>query len=73
MNGRSSEFVDGMQFNQQKMDQRLSSAIHRAYTYNESNQFIKGMTVALRVIRGEQYDRKLIDLDSPNYEKLKDD
>ena len=69
----SNEFIEGMSFNQKKIDQRLSSGIHRAYTLNESNEFIKGMTVALRIVRGETYDRKMLNLDEPVYEKLKDD
>ena len=69
----SKEFIEGMSFNQKKIDKRFSSGIHRAYTLNESNEFIKGMTVALRIVRGETYDRKMLNLDEPVYEKLKDD
>lgn len=69
----SSEFIEGISFNQKKIDQRLVSGIHRAYTLNESNQFIKGMTTALNIVRGETYDRKMIDLDEPVYEKIKED
>lgn len=73
MNARTPEFLEGMTFNQQKVDQRLNSAIHRAYTLRESKEFIKGMTVALNIIRGDTYDRKTLNLDNPVYEKLKED
>jgi hypothetical protein len=66
-------FLEGMGFNQKKIEQRLTSGIHRAYTLKESNQFIKGMTMALNIIRGETYDRKMLNLDEPNYEKIKED
>jgi len=66
-------FIQGVSHNQRKTDQRLIKAIHKAYGFQESSDFIRGMTWALRIVRGEQYDRKTLDLGKPNYEKLKDD
>lgn len=66
-------FLEGMSFNQKKIEQRLASGIHRAYTLRETNEFIKGMTMALNIVRGETYDRKMLNLDEPVYEKIKED
>lgn len=66
-------FIQGVSHNQKKTDQRLVSAIHKAYGFGEPSDFIRGMTWALRIVRGEQYDRKLLNLNKPVTEKLKDD
>jgi len=66
-------FVQGVSHNQRKMDERLRRAIHKAYGFDESRDVIRGMTLALRIVRGESYDKKLLDLGKPVYEKLKDD
>jgi len=66
-------FVQGLSHNQRKTDERLVKAIHKAYQFGEPNDVIRGMTLALRIVRGEQYDRKMLDLSKPTTEKLKDD
>jgi len=66
-------FVQGVSHNQRKTDERLLKAIHKAYGFGEPRDVIRGMTLALRVVRGEQYDRKMLDLGKPVTEKLKDD
>jgi len=67
------KFLEGIQTNQKKVDQRLVNALGKAYHYGEDKEFIKGMTMALRVIRGESYDGKTLNMSKPVYEKLKDD
>lgn len=67
------QFLEGMVFNQQKSDARLIKALHKAYQFGESKEFIKGMTVALRILRGDSYNEKTFDLSTQNYERMSDD
>lgn len=66
-------FIEGIVHNQRKADERLVKAIKRAQQFGEDGQMIRGMILALKILRGEQYDKKTLDLSKPTYEKLKDD
>ena len=66
-------FLEGVSYNQRKTDERLFKAIRRAYDFEENPQLIRGMTLALKVVRGEAYDKKTLDLSKPVVEKIKDD
>jgi len=66
-------FLEGISHNQRKTDERLVKALHKAYQFGEPNDVIRGMTLALRIVRGEQYEKKMLNLRKPVTEKLKDD
>lgn len=55
-------FLEGVVHNQKKTDERLASAIHRAQGFGESRDVIRGMMLALKIIRGDAYDQKMMDL-----------
>ena len=66
-------FLEGVSHNYRKTDERLVKALHKAYQFGEPNDVIRGMTLALRIVRGEQYEKKMLNLSKPVTEKLKDD
>ena len=52
-------FLQGVVHTQKKHDQELVKALHKAYGYGESKDFTLGLMIALRVLRGESYERRL--------------
>ena len=65
-------FLEGVSHNQHKSDERLVKAIKRAQHFEENPQMIRGMILALKVLRGEPYDKKTLDMSKPVTEKIKD-
>ena len=55
-------FLEGVIHNQKKTDERLASAIHRAQGFGEPRDVIRGMMLALKIIRGDAYEHKLMEL-----------